>query len=400
MWGLIIWILLFFVLVLIHEFGHFLAAKKSGVNVLEFGIGIPPKVCTLFKDKSGTKYTLNALPFGWFVRLKWEDPKDEESFHAPDSFVKARLDKKVIILLAWVFMNFIAAWALFTFVFTQGTQPISILPENAVVSTSNSYLMPTLSFLKEEWFLQWEIQDNPALIDEVFDGSLGKEMWLMSGDIVIDINWEAVNAWTIGSILKKNIWSKIDLNIDRNGLPIYSSTVCPEDHCILGIALHTTNDLSIAKIQYPFKEAIFVWLKEIWAQTSLTLNVLWNLGKNLLSFNKDRIQWSLNKLTWPAWAIKFGEILLTEWGWVVFLAFAGMISLALAIFNILPIPALDGWRLIGVLFQKIFKLHPEKYFSIEWYINLIFFVLLLWLGIYVLLKDLVRFWDVSIPFMG
>ena len=68
--GLIIGILLFFALVLIHEFGHFIAAKKSGVKVLEFGIGIPPKVCTLFKDKSGTRYTLNALPFGGFVRLK------------------------------------------------------------------------------------------------------------------------------------------------------------------------------------------------------------------------------------------------------------------------------------------------------------------------------------------
>jgi regulator of sigma E protease len=69
--------------------------------------------------------------------------------------------------------------------------------------------------------------------------------------------------------------------------------------------------------------------------------------------------------------------LLTEGGWVLFLAFAGMISLALAIFNILPIPALDGGRLVGILIQWIGRLKPEKYFSIEGYINLIFFVLLL-----------------------
>ncbi|NOZ43770.1 MAG: hypothetical protein GXP45_01120 [bacterium] len=62
--GIILGIALFFFLVLIHEFGHFLAAKKSGVKVLEFGIGIPPKITTLFKDKTGTAYTLNALPFG------------------------------------------------------------------------------------------------------------------------------------------------------------------------------------------------------------------------------------------------------------------------------------------------------------------------------------------------
>lgn len=57
-------------LVIIHELGHFFAAKKSGVQVLEFGIGIPPKVMTLWTDKSGTEYTLNALPLGGFVRMK------------------------------------------------------------------------------------------------------------------------------------------------------------------------------------------------------------------------------------------------------------------------------------------------------------------------------------------
>jgi regulator of sigma E protease len=77
-----------------------------------------------------------------------------------------------------------------------------------------------------------------------------------------------------------------------------------------------------------------------------------------------------------------------------------MISLALAIFNILPIPALDWGRFLWVLIQWIGKIKPEKYFNIEWYINLVFFVLLMGLGIYILLKDLVRFRDISIPFIG
>ncbi len=77
-----------------------------------------------------------------------------------------------------------------------------------------------------------------------------------------------------------------------------------------------------------------------------------------------------------------------------------MISLALAIFNVLPIPALDGGRLLGVIIQWIGKFKPEKYFNIEGYINLFFFVLLMGLGIYILLKDLVRFRDIKIPFIG
>lgn len=89
-----------------------------------------------------------------------------------------------------------------------------------------------------------------------------------------------------------------------------------------------------------------------------------------------------------------------EGGWKLYLAFAGMISLALAIFNVLPIPALDGGRLLGVLIQSGGKLKPEKYFTIEGYINLVFFVLLMGLGVYIILKDLVRFWGVHIPFLS
>lgn len=138
---------MFMGLVLLHELGHFITAKKNGVKVLEFGIGIPPRVCKLRKDKSGTQYTLNLIPLGGFVRLKGEDPKDEADFNAKDSFIKAKLGKKTIILIAGVCMNIITARVLFTAIFTMGTQPISVLPENALSSTQNSYLMPTVDFL-------------------------------------------------------------------------------------------------------------------------------------------------------------------------------------------------------------------------------------------------------------
>ncbi len=77
-----------------------------------------------------------------------------------------------------------------------------------------------------------------------------------------------------------------------------------------------------------------------------------------------------------------------------------MISLALAIFNVLPIPALDGGRLLGVIIQRIGRLKPEKYFNVEGYINLVFFLALMALGIYILLKDLSRFREIKIPFFG
>jgi len=117
---------------------------------LEFGIGIPPKVCKLRTDKSGTEYSLNLLPLGGFVRLKGEDPKDEADFNAPDSFIKANVGRKIIILLAGVAANFVIAWALFTIAFTFGTKPISIIPDNMMEKSLQSYLMPTKTFLYEK----------------------------------------------------------------------------------------------------------------------------------------------------------------------------------------------------------------------------------------------------------
>ena len=80
--------------------------------------------------------------------------------------------------------------------------------------------------------------------------------------------------------------------------------------------------------------------------------------------------------------------------------FGGLISLALAFFNLLPIPALDGGRLLGVIIQKLGRLRADKYFAIEGGINLFFFILLMVLGIYMIALDLVRAWGVRIPGIG
>jgi regulator of sigma E protease len=86
--------------------------------------------------------------------------------------------------------------------------------------------------------------------------------------------------------------------------------------------------------------------------------------------------------------VKIGELIYQSGGRTQFLIFGAMISLSLAIFNILPIPALDGGRLLGVIIQKIFGLKGDRYFAIENYINIIFFVLMMGAGILMLFKDL------------
>jgi len=118
--SLLAFIIIFSTLILAHEFGHFFAAIKSGVKVEEFALGMGKNLWK--RKKGGTEYTINAVPFGGFVRMLGE----EESSGDPRSFCKAKLWKRMIITLAGITMNFLLAIVCLTLLFTVGTNPILI----------------------------------------------------------------------------------------------------------------------------------------------------------------------------------------------------------------------------------------------------------------------------------
>jgi len=387
--GIGLGIFLFFALVLIHEFGHFLAAKKSGVKVLEFGIGIPPKLKTFYTDKSGTEYTINALPLGGFVRLKWEDPENSEEFNARDSLISAKIHKKIIIILGWVMMNFLTAWLIFTTVFTIWTQPVSVVAnENIVASNAHSYLMPSLDFLKEQWLINQELKDIPVTILNTTDDSILKNIWLSSWDMILSIDNNDINPRNLIYILKNLKWESHIITYQRWSEITSLDFECIEENCVLGIDYSKIWVLEISDIKFPLWKAMIASLQEINAEMKITFNALWKLWWDLFSFNSKRIKSSMNGLTWPVWAVKFWQIILEYDGWIVFLAFAGMISLALAIFNILPIPALDGGRLLGMLIQRWLSIYFSLYYY--WFSEFILWwktLSLLGGGIFRLLED-------------
>lgn len=405
MFGIILGILLFMFLVLIHELGHFITAKKSWVKVLEFGIWIPPKVCKLRTDKSGTEYTLNLFPLGGFVRLKWEDQKNQEEFYAPDSLITAKLWKKVIIVCAGVVMNFLFAWLIFSVVFWKWTQPIWIIPSDKHVQNNQSYLIPSVEFIKEQNLIIWWVDSIKPIIAYVWTGSEAEKVWLKTEDIITKVNWKTVN-WLefSASFFKDNelCGKEVEIEILRWENILNKTATIDAETCKLGIvpisSLDAQKDFRIVK--FWFAGGIKAWLKETYYQTKTTLVLLWQLGKNLFSFDKDKIKEATNSLSSPVWVTKIVQQLVELDQWTRFLALFGMISLALAIFNILPIPALDGGRLLGFFIQSWLRLKEEKYFNIEWYINLFFFVILMWFWVYIMLKDLVRFRDFHIPFIG
>ena len=387
---IVIGIVMFMILILLHEFGHFRAAKKTGVKVNEFWIGLPPRICTLWTDKSGTKYTLNVIPLWGFCALEGEDPSKPETFSAKDSFISASLRKKIIIVLWGVSMNILTAWVFFTILFVHGVQPLGISSDE----TSESYLISSQTFLKQEGFLSGSLSSG-ILITEVFPDSLAESYDLQPDMVVYRLNDQEVDIANFATLVSDMSNQTFDLDLWNE----IRSITCPET-CKLWVAIASNADVEIVDIKFWLWKAMLAGLHEIWAERTLTLKAFGSLGRGLFSFNKDKMADAFNMLAWPVGAVKMGELFYQAWGWIAYLAFAGIISLALAIFNLLPIPALDGGRGIWVIIQRIFSIKPEKYFKWEAIVNTVVFYLLMALGLVIIVKDLVVFWQLPLPFLG
>ncbi|MCK9186678.1 RIP metalloprotease RseP [Candidatus Gracilibacteria bacterium] len=133
----IIFIVIFSLLILIHEFGHFWAAKRSGIKVEEFGLGLPPRIWG--KKKGETLYSFNWIPFGGFVRLFGEDSYDPSILKKKRSFAAASARNRFKVAIAGVFMNFFLAWLLLTVGFSIGMKPL-IAPDEVFDYVSSGHV--------------------------------------------------------------------------------------------------------------------------------------------------------------------------------------------------------------------------------------------------------------------
>lgn len=374
------------ILVVLHELGHFIASRKFWVKIYEFGIGIPPKIKTLYTDKKWTEYTLNLIPLGGFVRPKGEDSDDPAELNAEDSFYSKKLRQKLIILMAWVTANLIVAFLLFTAAFWHGISPIIAIPDNASTITSESYLFPSRSFLYENWYLK-VTKDSTVIGNEPIPNSLTQDMYLQTWDSILAINWENMNNFMDISIaLKESIWKELSMTIQRWAENNTYQTKCPEEECMLWALFDW--EIKIDKIKFWPIWAMWAAGHEIKAETRMTFQWLGMIFGKLFE-GKAKEAWE--KLAGPAAAVAIWKFVINIWIFE-YLAFIASISLALAIFNILPIPALDGWRAFVVTIMTLFKVPVSKYINIENLINLVFFIILMSLWIYILIQDIQNFY--------
>ena len=325
-------IIIFLLVILIHEFGHFIVAKRNGVSVLEFSIGMGPKLFQ--RESNGTLYSLRVIPVGGYCQLEGEDEEND----SPNSLNNQSPLVRLKVILAGAIMNFILAFIL-----------LILLMSVSRVSTEISGV----------------IKDSPAY-------SSG----LQTGDQIVSINGENVRDGE--ELLKRIKESKGDLNIgvirDSQSKNIKVTPRLENNIRKIGVNFQEEYNIKNFSIVKGFKKGLITFL-------NLTGMLYKFLGMLITG------QLGLGGVSGPVGVVKeIGNAAKTGVSNLIFLL--AYININLGVFNLLPIPALDGGRAIFILIEMIFgkKISEEK----EGYIHMVGLILLLALIAIVTIKDVIK----------
>jgi regulator of sigma E protease len=363
----IIFILVLVALIVVHEFGHFIVAKLSGMRVEEFGLGYPPRVATLWK-KGDTEYTLNALPFGGFVRIYGEDGLGDADarVHGKRAFTDKNRFVQAVVLVAGILMNLLFAWILISVTLFIGTP-------RALSDAEVPYAQ------------------NPQLtISEVLPGSPAAAAGLLVGDVIQkafigDAQSTTPTAAAFTSFVSKDTKvAPVTLDVLRNGKEILLSVV-PKAGVIatdparpaIGVGLATVATVPVAWYKAPIEGATLTWeiTKEIGAG-------LVHFFASIFTFTAD-----LSQVSGPV-GIAGAVGSAARAGAASLLTITALISINLALINLIPMPALDGGRLLFVIIESITR-RPIKA-KVAQTLNTIGFALLILLMVVVTVHDIFK----------
>jgi len=340
------------VLILVHEGGHFLAARRAGILVEEFGFGLPPRIWG--KKIGETIYSINALPFGGFVRLYGEEKvvgrNKERAFSNKSQRVRIK------ILLSGVLMNLLLGTLIFCLVYS---------------------------------FLGIPEKINRVKVEAVLENSPVQEAGLREGDIIDKFDgWEMKDNKTFISLTNQSLGKKVVLDIIREGeegklLAVVVPRVNPpQNEGPLGVVISDTK-IKFYPIYQMIPKAIysgllesFYWIKEISISlVKLIASVI--TGRGIMGMD----------IAGPVGIYKITGEVVKVGGWAL-IQLVGILSVNLAVFNIIPFPALDGGRVAFVLAEKF--LGQRRREKIEIWANKIGMAILLALILLVTINDIKR----------
>lgn len=368
---ILVFIVTLLVLVLIHEFGHYFAAKRFNIKVLEFGFGIPPRAWG--KKIGETIWSLNWLPFGGFVRLLGEDESDKEILDDKRSFARAAIWKRIMVVVAGVMMNLLLAWVLFYIVLgAQGWKTkLPLLTDYQFTGVNQT-------------------SETSIIVGNIAAGSPAKEAGLQDGDRVLAINGVPLaDADKFVADIKANAGKEVTLMIsDIQGNDPHQVKITPRENPpagqgALGVSL---GGLESVTLSYDTP------MQRLFAGLIHSLNIVGYSGKILgetigLSLREKDVAPVSNAVAGPVGITSVvGQILSIKNPVIPYLDFVAALSLNLAIVNVLPFPGLDGGRLFFLVIEGITR--KKTHAVVEKYVHTIGLVVLLSLIVLITISDI------------
>jgi regulator of sigma E protease len=353
------------VLIVAHELGHFFVAKWFGVRVDEFGVGYPPRAFVL-GTIGETTYTLNWLPFGGFVKIFGEDPIQVQPNEKKRAMCHKPKHTQILILAAGVLANILLAWVLFATALYSGA-PVGV-PEEDAAGKSTS-----------------------LVISSVVAASPADEAGLKSGDTIVGMT---SGSDTLADRMPSHAARFIQTHPGKEVTVTFVRRDSPEPQTVSVKPSHGVNDAIPGTPAIGIRMALVSTEKTslgdaiaIGARTTVAtcVSVVSGLGQFLVSTVTGTANWS--SVAGPVGiAVLIGDA--SAIGFVYLLQFMAFISVNLAVINLIPVPALDGGRIVFVLFEALFRRPIPNAVAVG--INALGFVALIALMLVVTYHDIAR----------
>lgn len=338
------------ILILVHEFGHFFVAKRSGAKVEEFGIGFPPRVFGLKRNE--TTYSINLLPIGGFVKIYGEDGQGRKD---PRSFAAKSIRTRTSIIAAGVTMNMLLA----------------------VLLLSVGHFIGLPHVFDEKAVIDVNVKNINVRVAAVAENSPAEKAGIKTGDIITAlqsaeerlVNIQAITA--VQDFIDKHRGETVKISLKRGGEVTESEIIPrknpPEGEGATGIAM-----LKTGEIAYPFYIAPIKGVESTFLIAGRTFQEFGNILVDLVKTGALH-----GELSGPVGiAILTGQV--QKMGFIFLLQFVALISINLAIINALPLPALDGGRLLFLGVEKIMgRPVNQKYEKISHAIGLAMLIFLM-----------------------
>jgi regulator of sigma E protease len=360
--SIILFLLVLFVLVLVHEWGHYIVAKKTGMQVDEFAIGFPPR---LFSIKKGeTEYSINLLPIGGYVRILGENPQTAgETTANPRSFVARPRWAQTLVLIAGVTMNVLFAWVLFFATFLIGV-PTAVDESEA----SPEARLHITQVLPGSPLMEANIPPGAEVVSlSTTDSSLET---LTPASFTEFVQAHASEALSLG-------YREEDSVLYKTVTPVTGLIPDDTERAVVGVSL-----VLVENQKQPFIAAVV-------SASGATVQGLKDITVGLYTLLRNTVRGTadFSDVAGPVGIVGLvGDA--ASYGITSLLMFTAMISLNLAVINLLPVPALDGGRLVFVAIEAITRRPLNPIWTIR--LNLLGFALLMILMVVITWHDIAK----------